>query len=240
MGKLTGSRRLPSSRGERTNCTRQLSWLRLRISFAAGNRQGGRNDLAQGLAVCGDGSRSPDDSGRRAPRVRPHLLLYLPGALSVLPLRRGAITILKVSACQRDGASVIERNGPGQCRTRTGVGLRCDRGHQPTAGIVGLSEPAAPRAVPLRRARGAARVRSCRITGCSAGVHSNCEKRALPSATHHSRPIVDVARGLAPWGYWPSPSRCQQSWATPHRDWRRARRASVRAGPPPHPAWAAT
>jgi len=41
MGKLIGSRRLPSSRGKRTNCTRQLSRLRLRISFAPGiDREG--------------------------------------------------------------------------------------------------------------------------------------------------------------------------------------------------------
>jgi hypothetical protein len=127
MGKLMGSRRLPSPRGERTDRTRQLN--RLRLFFAPRIDREGEYDVADEFGLRGDDRFSPDDLGRLRCARRHTVLRYLPGAL---PIQRQWRVLLLPSRLPRR----ISRDG--QCRRN--VGLRRDR-QKNNGSNMGLSEP---------------------------------------------------------------------------------------------------
>ena len=147
MGKLMGSRRLPSSRGERTDRTRQLS--RLRLYLCTWNRQGGDYDVADEFGPCGDRRFGPDSIGRER-RACAQLLRYLPTALSVFPFGEGLLLSSRSAHARGTGASVRRKKRRRQCRTHTDprlVGLRRDERKNDGS----LVEPCEPRACRGRR-----------------------------------------------------------------------------------------
>ena len=146
MGKLMGSRRLPSSRGASTDRTRQLS--RLPLFFAPGIDTGDY-DVADEFGLCGDCRFGPDNIGRER-RACAQLLRYLPTALSVFPFGEGLLLSSRSAHARGTGASVHRKKRHRQCRKHTGprlVGLRCDERKNDGT----LMEPSQPRRCRGRR-----------------------------------------------------------------------------------------
>ena len=90
--------------------------------------------------MCGDGSRSLDDSGRER-RACTHLLRYLPTALSVFPFGEGLLLSSRSAHARGTGASVHRKKRHRPCRKQPSLGLPGD-GRSRKGSILGLSEPA--------------------------------------------------------------------------------------------------
>ena len=177
MGKLIGSRCLPSSRGASTDRTRQLS--RLPLFFAPGIDRGDY-DVADEFGLCGDCRFGPDNIGRQR-RACAQLLRYLPTALSVFPFGEGLLLSSRSAHARGTGASVHRKKRHRQCRKHTGprlVGLRRDERKNDGSLMEPSSRAAAAEGALIGCSRGNTGG-NCRVVMCSASVRTRDEAHAI-------------------------------------------------------------
>jgi hypothetical protein len=178
MGKLMGSRRPPSSRGERADRTRQLSRLRLGISFAPGIGWEGEMTLRRDWlcrAVAAAALTIADVSVARALTfcdIYPQRCRYSPSG-------RGYYYPQGQPMPEGLEPAFIERNGTGNAARGPAWGCAATDGTSRRPVSWGYPSRAAAASSALEACTRGSTGGSCRIIGCSSGVKSREEARAL-------------------------------------------------------------
>jgi hypothetical protein len=183
MGKLIGSRRLPSSRGKRTNCTRQLSRLRLRISFAPGIDREGEMTLHRDWLCAAMAAAALTIADVSAARALTFCDIY-PQRCRYSPSGRGYYYPQGQRMPEGLEPAFIERTGTGNAARGPAWGCAATEGTSRLPTSWGYPSRAAAAGAALDACKRGSTGGSCRIISCSSGVKSREEARTKFSSAH--------------------------------------------------------
>jgi hypothetical protein len=178
MGKLMGSRRLPSSRGGAPDCTRQLSRLRLRISFAPGIDSEGEMTLHRDWLCAATAAAALTMADVSAARALTFCDIY-PQRCRYSPSGRGYYYPQGQRMPEGLEPAFIERNGTRNAARGPAWGCAATDGTSRRPVSRGYPSRAAAASSALEACTRGSTGGSCRIIGCSSGVKSREEARAL-------------------------------------------------------------
>jgi hypothetical protein len=184
MGKLMGSRRLPSLRGERTDRTRQLSRLRLRISFAPGIDREGEMTLRRDWLYAAMAAAALTIADVSAARALSFCDIY-PQRCRYSPSGRGYYYPQGQRMPEGLEPAFIERNGTGNAARGSAWGCGATEGTSRRPVSWGYPSRAAAASSALEACTRGSTGGSCRVIGCSSGVRSREEARARWPRTAH-------------------------------------------------------
>lgn len=180
MGKLMGSRRLPSCRGKRTDRTRQLSRLRLRILFVPGIGWEGEMTLHRGWLCAAMAAAALTIADVNAARALTFCDIY-PERCRYSPSGRGYYYPQGRPMPQGLEPAFIERNGTGNAaRGSWGCGATDGKARGRSWGFPNKASAT------YGALSGCAKYSThCRIISCSPSIHSSYEANAIFFSSAH-------------------------------------------------------